>query len=533
MKIVNSPLRALTHGIFVFLLVSLIFSCSNKAELTNHIPKDANVVVSFDIKKMGLKSLKLEEIFTVDNIKKALGSLGEKDTTTKFANSGIDFLNKAYFFMKTADNGQHYGAVIAALSDSKKFEDFIKESAKDIKVEQEGDFKLASFEQGKNIICWNQNELILLYGGENPKEKILALANLKKDESLLSTSKTFSELEGESADISFWVSFESLEKLASQYSPATSGVSLKETFLAATCNFEDGQIVINSKYTANKEMSDKLNFVKSNVSNDVIDQMPGNSVIAMLGFALDMDKMFSYLEREKVLEAYSATSTQFTGLTVKEFFAMLSGDIGVTLNGVEMKEVKTVNWMTGEEVTSNVPEANYCAVIGVADENIVSKFLDHLEKNGMLSKTDNYYSFQNKLFVIDNGSSLIITGTESTKESALGGNAEKLNDELKSLLTSNATSAYVNLKNIPETLFSNASPLVGSNIKNSEVEDIILTGSTVQNNVTLGKIVIRFKEKNENSLVTLTRISKKYAELIQEMSVAANAKTVETQALPN
>jgi hypothetical protein len=533
MKIVNSPLRALTHGIFVFLLVPLIFSCSNKSELANHIPKDANVVVAFDIKKMGLKSLKLEEIFTVDNIKKALGSLGEKDTTSNFANSGIDFLNKAYFFMKTAENGQHYGAVIAALSDSKKFENFIKESAKDIKVKEEGGFKMASFEEGKNIICWNQNELILLYGGENPKEKILTLANLKKDESLISASKTFSELENESADISVWVNFESLEKLASQYSPATSGVSLKETFLAATCNFEDGQIVIDSKYTANKEMADKLNFVKGNVSPEVVNVLPGNSVIAMLGFALDMDKMFSYLEQEKVLDAYSASATQLTGLTVKEFFTMLSGDVGVTLNGVEMKEVKTVNWMTGEEVTNNVPEANYCAVIGVANKETVSKFLGHLETNGMLAKTDNYYSFQNKLFVIDNGSSLIITGTESTKQSALGGNAEKLNEELKSLLTSNATSVYLNLKNIPETVFSTANPLVGSNIKNSEVEDIIITGSTVQNNVTSGKIVIRFKEKNENSLVTLTRISKKYAELIQEMTVAANTKPVETPVLPN
>jgi hypothetical protein len=509
---IQKPLSVLVNGCYIFLSALAVFSCGSKSELSNHIPKDANVVMAFDVKSMSLKALDFKQMLSFENIREALGSLGTNDTTeNSFENSGIDFLNKAYFFMKTNENGQ-YGAAVAALSDASKFETFIKNADSDLVVTQEGDFKFAVSEAEKMAVAWNATKAILLFGGDNPKETLSFLANLKDEESLGSQSKTFDDLENQAADISLWVSFEGLDKLVPQYGMANPGINLAETFLTAACNFEDGQIVIDSKYISNEEMSEKFAFVKPSVSEQVAGQLPGKSVVGMLGFALDMEMVYAYLEEQNLIEAYGASSSQMTGLTVKEFLTMLTGDIAVTVNGMEMKEVKSINWATGEEIMRKQPEPDYCAIFGIAEKERASQMLAKFAENGMLTKTDNYYSFQDKLFVIEKEGSLVLTGTAATKQFILDGTGEKLNDELKGMLTGNATSIYVNPNNVSEEVYAYGSPLVGSNIKNSEVEDILFTSSTVKDNVTDSKILIRFRAKDENSLVTLGRISKKISE---------------------
>jgi hypothetical protein len=523
MKIVPFTQRFILNGSFLLLLAVGLFSCSSKSDLAKHIPKDANVVLAFDVKSMGYKSLNFKEILTLDNVKKALSDLGKEDTATaNFENSGIDFLSKAYFFAKATENAP-YGGVIVALSDAKKFETFLKENDKDIKISKEGSVNVASFEAETAIVVWNDSEVILLFGKEKVKELALNAANLKEENSLAANNSVFADLEKESADISCWVNFENLEKLIPAYAATTGMFNFKETYLTATCNFEDGQIVVKSKYTTNKEAAEKLTFVRSSVSKELASTLPGHSVIGMLGFALDMEKIYAYLDKEKMMDAYGGVVTQSTGLTAKEFFDMLNGDIAMTVNGIQMKEVKSLNWTTGEEVTNQVPDPEYFAALGVGNKDNLQKLLQHLEQSGMLTKAENVYSYQDKVFITEQGSTLIITGSAAMKDLAVSGKNEKLNDELMSVLTGNSSSFYLNLNNVPDAVYaSTQSPMVGSNIKNSEVEDILVTGTNTSATVTSGTFVIRFKNKSENSLVTVTRISKKFAESMNENPVVSN-----------
>jgi hypothetical protein len=521
MKISKFPLKIVMNGFFICLLAAVIFSCSSKSDLASHIPKDANFVAAFDMKSVGLKSMDFKEILTVDNIKKAFASLGNQDTTSNdLKNTGIDFLNKAYFFVQATDNSQYNGAIVAALSDAKKFEDFIKKNENAV-VTDEGNYKVASMPEQKGIIvAWNTNELIALFGDSVQKETILAIANQKEGESLASNSDSFKELEDKHTDVALWASFESFEKLIPPGTMPASNMNLKETFLTASCNFEDGQIVVDTKYYTNKEMAEKFAFIKQNVSNEVADALPGKSVIGMFGFALDMDKVYGYLEQEKLVEMYDPTSSQMTGLTLKEFLTMLTGDIAVTLNGIEMTDVKAMDWTTGQEVTRKQPQPDYCAVLGIANKEKATQLLGHLEQSGMLTKVNNYYTFQNKVFVVEKGSSIIITGTESMNQFALDGNGDKLDAKLVTMLTSNASSFYINPNNIPESVYA-GNPIMASGMKDSQFEDLTITSSTVIDNVATGQMVIRFKEKGVNSLITLSRMSKKYGEAIQEAAVAA------------
>jgi hypothetical protein len=531
------PLRLISRAAFALLLAIGLLSCSKESKLATHIPKDANAVLAFDVKSMGLKSLDFKEILTFDNLKKAFSSKSESDSAANsLKDSGIDFMNKAYFFAKAGTENKTYGVAVIALSDAAKFETFLKKMIGDVTITEEGDYKLASPDE-KTMIGWSKSDVLVLYGSENPKETLLSLANLKKEESLASNSDSFKALEKESADIACWVSFEDFQKLIpAGVTPTT--INLKETFLTATCNFENGQIVVDTKYTTNNETATKLNFIKANVSNDVSNALPGNSVIAMMGFAIDMEKTYNYLEQEKLLEVYGGMVTPLTGLTPKELFTMLSGDIAVTVNGMAMQDVQRMDMATGQIVTKQEPNPEYCVAIGITDKDKASQLLSHFAEGGMLTKNENFYSFQNKMFIVDKGTSLIITGTESIKQSMLDGKSEKLNGELSNLLSANASSMYVNFNNIPETFYNGDNASMKQSIQDTELEDITFTSSALSGNSTSGKLVVRFKEKGENSLITLGRVTKKFSEKMKTQApVVATSVTPEeieeTEAVAN
>lgn len=528
MKIESFFRHSLIRVSLLCVLAAGVFSCSNKSDLANHIPKDANVVLAFDVKSMGYKSLNFDELLTIDNVKKALSKIGQKDTTKapSIENAGIDFMSKAYMYVNVGEKPQ--GGAIVALSDAGKFETFLLDLNKDFKMTESEGIRIASEEGEKSAIGWTDKYAIVVFEVENPVTAVTTLANLKKEESLAATSAEFRALEDEAADISIWASFENLQKLMPAYSvPGAPAFDLKETFFTASCMFEDGQIAINTRYITNEENAKKFAFVRKNISNDIADAMPGKGLIGIFAMALDMTAITNYLEEQQLLSAYGATTPQFTGLEAKDLLSMLSGDVVVSLNGIQMKEVKSIDWMTGEEVTRNVPDPEYFAAIGIADKEKLAKMLKHLETSGMVTKTGSDYSFMDKVFLNEKDGSIVITGTQAMKDHAATGSGDKLSDEVRGLITSNASTFYVSLKEIPDAFYASGTPDLKANVETSELEDIIVTASSPEGKVSTGKVLVRFKNKKENSLVTLTRISKKLSEAVATPVVAANSQVDE------
>jgi hypothetical protein len=504
--------RSVRNGLIVVMLSAFaMVSCSKESKLATHIPKDATGVVSFNVKSLALKSMDFKELMSVDNLKKVFTDLDDS-VATAIRNSGIDLLNKAYIFGKSEEAGQPYGAAILALTDAAKFEEFVKKANKNATITKEGAITIASFDE-KAILGWNETELIILIGS-NDKEKLMNLVNLKKEESLAANNDTFKDLEGQEADVAFFLNFEPFEKYGAQTGMPMANFNLKETFMTATCNFEDGQVVVDTKYTGNDEMVKKFNFMKGNVGDEVIAALPGKTVIGMASFAIDMDKVYTYLEGEKLTESVAAPTTQMTGLTVKEALSMFTGDMAATVNGVTMKEVKHLNWGTGEEYIAQEPEFDYLAVLGIANKENAGKVLNTFVEQGMLTKEGNVYSFQGKIFIVEKGNTLSITGSESLKQFAIDGSGEKLNSELAGLMSGNGSTMYVNLSNIPETFYQGTNAPMGEHVKNIAIEDITATGSALNGKTSTGHFVVRFKAKDENSLLTITKIAKKYGDMI-------------------
>lgn len=513
MQFFNSRLKSIQYGLCLLLCAALLASCGEDSKLTRHIPKDASGVLAIDIKSMALKSMDFKEILKLENFRKMFDS-SEDSVGKAIRNSGIDLISKGYVFGKATEPGKGYGAAVIGLSDAAAFEAFLKKIDEGVVISDEGGFKVATFrDEQKANVAWNKSELIVVFAEENSKETLLSLANLKKEDAIAGNVSTFDELEKQKADISVWVNYESFMSLVPQtpYS-ATAGMNFKDTYMMATCNFDDGAIVVDSKYLTNDETTKKFNFFKSNIDGDVVQALPGKNVIALMGFAIDVPKLISYLESENFIATYDPLVQPSTGLTTKQIIEMLDGDAAISVNGAAMKEVSRVNPYTGEELVIQEPEFDMTAVLGIANKETATKLLTHFVDAGMLTKSDNVYSLQNKFFVIDKGDAFVLVNTDARRQSVLAGGGEKLNSDLSGLFKSNCAAMYVNTNNIPADFLKGQNAEVGTHLNNWTLEDITATSTGVKDNVTTGHFIVRFKSKNENSLITLSKIVKTYSQ---------------------
>ena len=494
---------------FVIAIAGLaLSSCGNKSEQVKYIPKDANFVIAVDVKSLATKSLDFKEIFNLENIKKAVS--GSDSLSGKIKNSGVDLLSSAYVFGQINGDVKGYGALILPLSDADKFEATLKNESSEFTVTEEGEFKIGTSKAEESIIAvWNKNTAIICgqSAGEKAdlKERVLAFYNLKKEESLAENDKNFAALQNETADISFWMSFEKIAELAAKYNPMAAGMNFKETYFSAACNFEDGQIVVNSNYHANKDLAEKLGIGKDNVNKDLVGVVPGKALISMLSMAIDMNKLYAYLEKENLLTNLEE-SAKMAGVSGKELFAIFSGDLIGTVNGAVMKDVKSMDWTTGEEVMKKEPRPEYALVVGIADQGKGTQLLEALSTKGMIAKKDNYYSVMDEAYIVDKGSYWIVA-PESMRQEVMDANGEKLNGDLSTLLAENSGVFYFNFNQVPDEALDFLGASVKNYFKTTPLESITISGTNLKDNTSKGKCVIAFKEKEQNSFITLIKMS--------------------------
>jgi hypothetical protein len=130
----------------------------------------------------------------------------------------------------------------------------------------------------------------------------------------------------------------------------------------------------------------------------------------------------------------------------------------------------------------------------------------------MLTKSDKFYAMQNEVFIIEKGDAFVITHTEARRQAIIDGSGEKLNADLSGLFASNAGAMYVNTNNIPAEFLTGENATMGTYLSKLTFEDITYTSSSMKDNVSTSRFVIRFKAKDENSLITISKIFKGYSE---------------------
>ena len=200
-------------------------SCSKKSENLKVIPKDAMVVVSFDLQSLyqkadveelqQLKSFqKLKEEISNDN--KEMGKIFNeilKDPKS----SGVDFKKNAFFFVCDSkkyggDSRNPYIGVTAVLSDDAKFKDLLNRVSQATKlqldIKKEGALNIVYFNEGASL-SWDNKKMLFLVNDNYSTRVDVVLKKLyeQSKSEQITDIKGFSDFLDGQKDINVWLNF--------------------------------------------------------------------------------------------------------------------------------------------------------------------------------------------------------------------------------------------------------------------------------------------------------------------------------------
>ncbi|HWZ22666.1 MAG TPA: DUF4836 family protein [Cytophagaceae bacterium] len=495
---------------FMLVLAVFVASCDKKPKQLNYIPKDVSGVLTIDTKNLALKSLELKDLLNIDIFKKNIPTSNDS-ILDKMKNSGIDLISTTYIFGDVAKGDQkNYVAIAFALDDDAKFEKMLKEAGKVSEVKTENDIKYTYIKDA--IIGWKDKVALAVFiDGESDKEKVKAkLTNLfaqPVENSLAASNDKFQALLKESADLSVFINYEKFNDLIKQaaQAPMVSDATFKDTYLAATINFEKGKIVSDIKVYNNEANTKKAKeLYKASVSKDLISGQPGGDVVAFLSFGINMETLFKHLQEAQLLDGLNQNLKVLGSEFDSNYLAAaLSGDFIATLNAINVKEVSKMDYMTGEMKPGKDMAFEYAVSIGLKDPAKLQKLLDSVAAKGIISKTGAFYSASTMAFLVPKTNSLVVVSSEASAKDLADNKITPLSAANIDLMSANTMAMGFDISKVNADVLD----LLGEDAKKGVAalpfESIILSAEEVKSEVVTAKTIITFKNKEQNSLISL------------------------------
>jgi hypothetical protein len=510
---------------FMLVLAVFVASCNKKPKQLNYIPKDVSGVLTIDTKNLALKSLELKDLLNIDIFKKNIPTSNDS-ILDKMKNSGIDLISTTYIFGDIAKGDQkNYVAIAFALDDDAKFERMLKEAGKVSEVKIENDIKYAYIKNA--IIGWKDKVVLAVFiDGESDKEKVKAkLTNLfaqPVENSLAASNDKFQALLKESADLSVFINYEKFNDVIKQaaQAPMVSDATFKDTYLAATINFEKGKIVSDIKMYNNEANTKKAKeLYKSSVSKDLISGQPGGDVIAFLSFGINMETLFKHLQEAQLLDGLNQSLKALGNEFDSNYLAAaLSGDFIATLNAINVKEVSKMDYMTGEMKPGKDMAFEYAISIGLKDPAKLQKLLDSVAVKGIISKTGAFYAASTMAFLVPKTNALVVVSSEASAKDLADNKITPLSSANIDLMSANTMAMGFDISKVNADVLD----LLGEDAKKAVAalpfESFIISAEEVKSEVVTAKTVINFKNKEQNSLVSLQQSLKDAAQFMPSPS---------------
>ncbi len=518
-KLTNfSQSRILRALLMIVTLGLLLSSCGKPPKNSKFIPKDASAVICLDLKKMTGKLVTLKDLLDED--------------TKRIQNSGIDFTKKAYIFAKwdPKNTKNNYAGLTFMLSDESKFDAFLRKApAKTpLEIKSAEGVKYAIIEK-KIVVGWANRAVIMLGANLALPEKewvkrLLRLRDQPENESLEANNKYFAELESQSYDAAAWLNWgntvEQLKKnptlkFYSNYLDFA-GINFKENYITGVTSFEKGKASTDIRWHMTEALSKYKGLFKNTIDNKLLAHVPAKEPMLMLGLGLHPQGFEEIINTFGLNKQINSWLKRNTGLNMAQLFDMLSGDLMASLIDISKGEVteQTVD-EEGNPESRTVTKIQYKFLLGAEIHNMESldKLLGKLSSNGNIEQEGDEYSFKmgdnvNHLFVKDK--MLFGTWTKNIKDYVMENNGARLDEQYVNLGKNSAFSLFADIKKKNLNKFPNENldlvPFgLGPTLKkmNSPIESFSIQTTPAQKNLSTTKVVIRFADKDKNSLRAL------------------------------
>ncbi|HEX8356390.1 MAG TPA: DUF4836 family protein, partial [Segetibacter sp.] len=531
-------------SIFIVFAAAFITSCKKPVPAaTKHIPKNAVFVATINTGSMQSKLAKSQT--SIQNILRSLSGNDTSATKGKqewedLKTAGIELDENIYFAIapKAASAGAIKSdliiSLIGSLESASKFEEYVKKKFTGSEIRKEKEYSYTTVE-GNKIIAWGSEVVIAITneqagnpameydsstGAYNFKQPLNTAEDLKgemanyfniKEETSVAAIPQFRDLMQDKSDASFWVNSGATMDGFSLPLPKLKEL-FSNNFTAATINFNEGKIAVESKSYYSNELRDLLKqYEAPNANLDLIESFPSDNINAFAAFSFNPDffnGLVKYMEVGGIVDGY-LTKMMGTNYTLPELLKAIKGEFAVVVADITMPATDTTMGMNTQPGT--IPAAQVIVNIPVGDKNQMNRLMNKLVEMQMMVKVQNEYRLvpsmqqtgwqavvNDKNLILASSETLLTTYTARTKKAKL---AADVVDDFKG----KPGIVYANIESILNSMPANQNPATNSVLLKAKETFKDVKGYTKEFNGQYleGHMELRFKNEKENSLTSL------------------------------
>lgn len=503
--------------LFAFTASLMFTACSKSNQQGRYVPADAAIVVHINAASINDKlpwdEVKQNELFNMLYQDTAI-TAAAKTALENPENTGIDIRKDMLMFMQKDSLGS-YIAFEGSIKDAAKFKSYNTGVMSGATSSEKNGINFIS--NKRSTVSWDKEKFIIItdlpeasqlpdMGGMMMQDSLamppdMPAATLNRDgvatataiynlteKNSMAKNERFSELVGTKGDAHFYMN---IEKLNSG-NPAMDALAMininkliEGSMALATINFDNGQINVDMKSYAGKEMTELWKkYSGGKINSEMARKLPAKDVAFFfaMNFKPEGIKAFAQLAG---LEGLINMGSAFLGFNLDDFVKANKGDIMLALTDITQDSI-------------GKPDMNFLFSASVGDKASFDKLIAAGNKMG---KED--ASIAAKVFTNGNNNYFAIGNKQQTVNDFITKDANSSLDFL-SKIASSPTGAYVNMQYIMNSFKAEAAKDSLANIAmNASLkmwDHMILSGGEFKNGGVTQHLEVNLVDKSTNSL---------------------------------
>lgn len=321
-------------------LVVMMTSCSKSEDYVSAIPSDAVAVAKIDLASLVQKSAVMNTPDIRDQIDAAFEQMPENvqgklnQIKENPDESGIDFRKPVYLALTSVSRGR--AMVVASVKDRDKLEELMalgNEAGAEVNVVKHGAFSELDTKAETVKVAFGDNSFVISFNfnGESAADAV-GLLNQKSSESILSND-IYKDFIADKSDFSMCYDYGTLMKSINTLTGNRSSSALYDGAVGnLSVNFENGEIVLNSKMDCDNADYQKLMDCYKSAKGKFASSIPENSYLALqVGFdnlGPIVGLMKEQVPGEQFVEMDNALVQNF-GMNLESILNSISGDLAM------------------------------------------------------------------------------------------------------------------------------------------------------------------------------------------------------------
>jgi hypothetical protein len=526
----------------------LLASCKNNVpKEAKYIPKEASLVLVLDPEQLQNKLTRggisidtlIAHVFKHDSI-----DLKDKAIFANVKDSaGINWGDKIFLFavQKThADNSQSSSfSILGGLKDATKLEAFIKkqDELKGREIKKEKDYQYMVLSEG-SMIAWNNEQVIAtmythvlkpVYDTVEMQFKKPGPANTEADMKT-ELARYFTQKPKESmADLAVFTDMFKEKADGYAFSGTNSSLAtlsmiplqlpkmeelLKDNFVTATLNFEEGRIIAKSTSYTNQLLSSVLKqYAGPTVNLSLLENYPSSNINGIMVASFNPE-IFGGLLKQLEVEGLVNNFLEKSKITSQDLYKSLKGDIAVIVSDLGM-EVSEPQLKSDEKSMRNKKSFGKMILTApIGDKASFTKLMDKAVETGVIIKVNNTYKAGSLLsvmglFMIADDKNFTIASDSLTYLQYMSKTGKAvINKEALDRFKGKSTVFYIDIANTVKNFDKDSSGSFHRSMGSARetFKDILASSDNFDGKSVKAQLEIRMQNEKQNSLVTLTSL---------------------------